>query len=199
MEKTDNLDTTGIPMLLETAKFETRKVEFTSNDSITIKPTWLSLAYSLIFITLGAVLASLWIAKKFTEFGGPGSVPVLLLGILFAVAGLGIYYSNNEHVLINKKDGFFYAKSWWPSVTVLNSSQAKRVQATDVVSVQSIARDVKHRTNRNRRRSTYTEYQVNVYVGDRLRHNVFVTLREQKANALAEKLVEFFGVPRLTE
>ncbi len=183
------------PLLVATSYFESRKIQTLSGDALRIKPTLMSLGYSLVFIVLGLILVGLWVANTVSSFDGPGSVPLALVGVLFLVAGLGIYYGHNEQILIDRDSGVAFFKSWRPSVSAEKTSVSKHLAPHDIIAIQTISRIVKHRSSRNKRRSTYTEFQVNVCTVDESRHNVFVTLKVQKAKNLADQLAQMFNVP----
>lgn len=182
-------------LLVASSNFESRRVQAVDNDTLRIKPTVISLAFCLVFIVLGLGLAGLWAANTFTSFAGPGSIPLLFIGVLFLAAGLGIYHSNNEQLVINRDAGVAFVKSWHPSASLDKTSLFKHIQSQDIMAIQTISRVVKHRSSKSKRRSTYTEYQVNLCTLDAERHNVFITLKSEKAKDLGNKLAQMFGVP----
>lgn len=186
---------TDTALQVASSNFETRRIESVNNDTLRIKPTIGSLAFSLLFVFLGLVLGGLWAASTFTTFEGPGSFPLLLIGVLFLVAGLGIYRSSNEQVLVNRDVGVAFMRSWHPSISLETTSVYKHVEPQDITAIQTISRVVKHRSNRNKRQSTYTEYQVNLCTSDGTRHNAFITLEADKARTLGDQLAQMFSVP----
>jgi hypothetical protein len=123
MTENTNMPTPADTALLVTSSnFESRRIQPVNNDTLRIKPTVVSLAFSLVFIILGLVLAGLWAANTFTSFDGPGSIPLLFIGVLFVVAGLGIYHSNNEQLVINRDAGVAFVRSWSLSVSLDKTS-----------------------------------------------------------------------------
>lgn len=179
-------------LVVASSNFESRSVHIINDETLRIKPTVASLAFSFVFVLLGLGLAVLWGLSTFTDFDGPGSVPLLLIGVLFAAAGLGSYYSSNEQLVINREAGVAFIRSWRPSASPDTSLMSKHIKVADISAIQTISRTVKHRSSK--RRNSYTEYQVNVCVGDEERHNVFITLKQEKAEELGRRLSTLFGV-----
>ncbi len=186
---------TDTAMLVASSNFESRKIQPVDNDTLRIKPTIISLAFSLVFIVLGLGLAGLWAARTFTSFDGPGSIPLLLIGVLFVAAGLATYHSSNEQLVINRDAGVAFLRSWHPSVSLEKTSLFRHIQSQDIIAIQTVSRVVKHRSSKNRRRNSYTEYQVNLCTSGAERHNVFITLKQEKAKELGNQLVQLFDVP----
>lgn len=191
----DNSADADSALLVDSTNFESRKVLRDNKETLRIKPTFTSLAFSLLFLALGIIMIGFYLASTFTSFDGPGSVPLMLIGVLFAAAGLITYYSSNEQLVINSEVGVVFMQSWNPSVSLDLTSVKKHIEKQDIVAIQTISRVVKRRSNRNTRSATYTEYQVNLCVSDSKRHNLFVTLKSEKADNLANDLVQIFNVP----
>lgn len=180
---------------ISSANFESRKFRSIDDNTLHVSPTVGSLAFSLIFLLLGLGLAGLWIAGMFTSFDGPGWMPALLVGLLFFVVGLATYHKSNEQVIINRDVGIAFMRSWHPSPPLDMASVSKHLQANEIIAVQTISRIVRHRTNRSKRSSTFTEYQVNLYTSEDDRQNVFVTLKAERAAQFANQLAQMFSVP----
>lgn len=197
-ENTNISDPINTALPVASANFETRRIQTFSDSTLLIKPTVLSLALCLVFIILGLVVAGLWAASAFTSFEGPGSIPLLFIGALFLAAGLGTYHSRNVQLKISGDTGVDFLRSWNPAASVDDMSSFKHIHTNNITAIQTISRDVKRRSNRNRRSSTYTEFQVNLCTSDATRCNVFVTLKPEKANDLAAKLAHTFDVPQVT-
>lgn len=194
----DSRPITPIPdvaLTLASANFETRKIQRIGDDTLQIKPTIGSLAFSLLFVVVGMVLVGLWFASTFASFNGPGSIPLSLIGLVFCAAGLGFYYSGNEQLVINRETGVAYLQSWRPSIPLRTAALTKRIEAKDIITIQRISRVVKRRTNKSRRLNSYTEYQINLCTSDGERHNVIQSLKLEKADELGHQLAEIFGVP----
>ncbi|MFK7859286.1 MAG: hypothetical protein AB8B64_10705 [Granulosicoccus sp.] len=195
------VDGKNIPEISSTAlsvsssNFETRRVQFVNKETLLIRPSIGSLAFSGLFIMLGVGLAGFWVTSTFTAFEGPGSVPLLLIGVLFVAAGLWTYYGSNEQLVFNRTTGAAFIRSWRPSVPLDTTFVFRHIPSQDIIAIQTISRVVKHRTNRSRRSSSYTEYQVNVCTSDHERHNALVTLKSKKAEALGVRLSQMFSVP----
>ena len=187
-----------VALTLSSANFETRKIQHVSDDTLRIKPTIGALAYSLLFFVLGLILVGLWVANTFSSFNGPGSIPLSLIGLVFSAAGLGLYYSGNEQLIINRAKGVAYLQSWRPSVPLDTAALTKHIEAKDIISIQRVSRVVKRRTNRSRRLNSHTEYQINMCTSDGERHNVIQTLKLENADELGHLLAEMFGVPLVT-
>ena len=140
-------------------------------------------------------MVTLWIATALGVITGPGSFPMLLLGLLFTAAGIGLYYSINEQVILEKKSGIAFIQSWLPSGLSDSKNVFKRVVPEEMSAVQAVSRLVKHRSNRSIRRSSYTEYQVNVCLVTGERHNLFITLKPERAEKFAECAALLYQVP----
>lgn len=194
-DTTDLPDTASAALDVKSANFETRKAQRVNDDTVRIKPSTTSLAFSLVFIVLGLILVGLYLLSTFTAFDGPGSLPLVLLGLLFLATGLGSYYDGNEQLVINRENGVAFMQSWHPSASVETTSLKKHVQPQDIIAIQTISRLVKSRTNRSRRLASYTEYQVNLCTSDSERHNVFVTRKLKKAEDVSNVLTQIFDVP----
>ena len=182
-------------LLVHSVNFESRRIQRESDETLLIKPSLASLAFSLLFVILGLILIAFYLASTFTTFGGPGSIPLMLLGLLFVAAGLASYHSTNQQLIINREVGVVFMQSWSPSVSLDTTSVKTHVKRQDIVSIQTISRVVKHRSNRSTRRATYTQYQVNLCTSDAKRHNLFVTLKPERAETLANDLTRLFNVP----
>ena len=191
----DDTSSTDTALPVETSHFESRKIQPADDGSLLIKPTIAALAYGLLFVLLGLAIGALWSISRFTSFEGPDSSPLLLIVALFLVAGLATYFSNNEQVLINHSDGVKFIRSWRPAVSAQESSHYKLVPAQDIVAIQTVSRFIKRRSNRGKRNGSYTEYQVNLCTQDNLRHNVFITLKPESAEQLAQRIALLFNVP----
>jgi len=193
-----------MPAITDTAlpvtswNFETRRVQAVGNDTLRIKPGIMALAFCGVFVLLGLGLSGLWAASVFTAFDGPGSVPLLLIGVLFAAAGLWTYHSSNEQLIINRNTGAAFTRSWKLSVPLDATSVFKHIPRQEIIAIQMTSRVVKHRTNRSRRSSSYTEYQINLCALGTERHNVLITLKPKKAEQLGLQLSRMFGVPLIS-
>lgn len=184
-----------VALTLSSANFETRKVQHVSDDTLRIKPTIGSLVFSLLFVVVGLCLTGFWFASTFASFNGPGSIPLLLIGLVFSAAGLGLYYSGNEQLVINRETGVAYLQSWRPSVPLETTALTKHIEAKDITTIQRVSRVVKRRSNKSRRLNSYTEHQINLCTSDGERHNVIQTLKPKKADELGTQLARIFGVP----
>jgi hypothetical protein len=182
-------------LAVDSSHFESRKIQTIDSGTLLIKPTIAALAFSLLFVFLGLAVAAVWAASTMTSFEGPDSIPLLLIGVLFIVAGLGTYYSSNEQLLINHDTGAGFIRSWHPAVSSDNASTYKQLLAQDIVAIQTVSRPVKRRSNRSTRSNSYTEYQVNLCTTDNERHNAFKTLKAENADNLASQLALMFGIP----
>lgn len=194
-ENTDVFSSTDIALAVDSSHFESRKIQPLDDHSLLIKPTIAALAFSLLFVALGLVIAFLWSASRLTSFDGPDSTPLLLIGFLFLIAGLAMYYSSNEQLLITRGEGAKYIRSWLPAAQPEKASSYKLIPPQKIVAIQTISRLVKRRSNRSRRSSSYTEYQVNIVMEGDERHNAFITLKPDKAELLGNQLAEMFNVP----
>jgi len=183
------------PLPVSSASFETRKVQIVDEQTLRIKPTLRSLAFSLLFILLGLGLAGFWAASTFSTFDGPGSIPLLLIGVLFAATGFWSYRSGNEQVLIHHDTGAAFIRSWRPTMPLDTAALFKHIKAQDITAIQMISHDVKFRSNRSKRSNSYTEYQVNLCTADGERHNVFITLKSDNSETLGKVLASLFNVP----
>lgn len=194
-------DADGVPAASDEAlpvasyNFESRKIQIIDEDTLRITPSAMALAFCLMFVLPGVVLVGLWVSATFTTFDGPGSFPMLLLGVLFSAAGLGFYYSINEQAVVNRETGIAFIRSWHPAVSLDASHVFRHIQPQDISYIQTVSRMVKHRSNRSRRRSRYTEYQVNVCLTDDERHNLFSTLKAEKADETGQRIAAIFKVP----
>ena len=184
-----------VALTLSSANFETRKIQHVGDDTLRIKPTIGSMAFSLLFVVVGMGLIGLWFANTFTSFNCPGSIPLSLIGLVFCAAGLGLYYSGNEQLVINRETGVAYLQSWRPSVPLNTAALSKHIEAKDIFTIQYVSRVVKRRSNKSRRLNSYTEYQINLCTSDGERHNVIQTLKLEKAEELGHQLARVFGVP----
>ncbi len=180
---------------VKSANFEKRKFQRINDKTILIKPSTTSLAFSLVFVVLGLSIGALYLLSKFTAFDGPASVPLLLLGALFLVTGLGTYYDGNEQLVISRETGVAFIRSWHLSASAKPAALKKHVKPQDITAIQTISRLVKSRTNKSTRLASYTEYQVNLCLLDNERYNVFVTRKVKKAEDLARELAQLFDVP----
>lgn len=192
----DIVERSNAPLTVASTNFETRKFQWIDDSTVWIKPTLFALAYSWVFLLLGVVLIGLWVARSFTLFEGPGSPPLALIGVLFVVAGLVIYYTHNEQIFIEKDTGVYFKKTWliFSSKTELSKSY-RHVPVENLDTIQYLSHEVKHRTNRARRRSTYTEYQVNLCCKAGERYNLFFTLNSSKADKCALEISALLGLP----
>jgi hypothetical protein len=184
-----------VALTLSPANFETRKIQRLGDDTLLIKPTIGAMAFSLMFFVLGFILVGLWFANTFASFNSPGSVPLSLIGLVFCGAGLGLYYSGNEQLIINRETGVAYLHSWHPSVSPDTAKVTRHIEADDIISLQLVSRIVKRRSNKSRRLNSYTEYQINLCTTDGERHNVIKTLKLKKAEELGHLLARIFDVP----
>ena len=175
--------------------FESRKVHFINESMYCVKPSIFALAFCLLFALPGVLMVTLWIATALGVITGPGSFPMLLLGLLFTAAGIGLYYSINEQVILEKKSGIAFIQSWLPSGLSDSKNVFKRVVPEEMSAVQAVSRLVKHRSNRSIRRSSYTEYQVNVCLVTGERRNLFITLKPERAEKFAECAALLYQVP----
>lgn len=182
-------------MLVDSSHFESRKMQAIDNNTLLIKPTISALAFSLLFVLLGVGIAAVWTVSRITPFEGPDSIPLLLIGALFIVAGLGTYYSSNEQLLINHDNGAEFIRSWRPAIPNASTSAYKQLRPHEIAAIQTISRSVKRRSNRSARSNSYIQYQVNLCTTDHERHNAFITLKPESAEALANKLAKMFSVP----
>ena len=180
---------------VKSANFEKRKVQRINEETLHIKPSTTSLAHSLVFVLLGLIIGGLYLVSEFTAFDGPASVPLVLLGVLFLVTGLGTYYDGNEQLVISRETGVAFIRSLYPSASAKPTAVKKHVKPQDIIAIQTISRLVKNRTNKSARLASYTEYQVNLCLLDNERCNVFVTRKVQKAEDLAYELAQLFDVP----
>ncbi len=180
---------------VKSANFEKRKFQRINDKTILIKPSTTSLAFSLVFVVLGLSIGALYLLSKFTAFDGPASIPLLLLGALFLVTGLGTYYDGNEQLVISRETGVAFIRSWHLSASAKPAALKKHVKPQDITAIQTISRLVKSRTNKSTRLASYTEYQVNLCLLDNERYNVFVTRKVKKAEDLARELAQLFDVP----
>jgi len=195
MKDTNNIPTdTSAALDVKSANFETRKVQRINENTLRIKPSTASLAFSLLFVVLGLIIAGLYLFSKFTTFDGPASIPLVLLGVLFLATGLGSYYDSNGQLVLNRANGVAFMRSWHPSASVETTALKKHVRSQDIIAIQTLSRLVKSRTNRSRRLASYTEYQVNLCASDNERFNVFVTRKPKKAEALGGELAQLFDV-----
>ena len=183
------------PLPVASQNFESRKIQIIDDVTLRIKPSLMALAFCLMFALPGVVLIGLWVATSFTAFDGPGSFPMLLIGMLFTAAGLGFYYSSNEQIVVNREAGVAFIRSWHPSVSLDASSVFRHIQPHEISAIQTLSRVVKHRTNRSKRRSRFTEYQVNVCLIDGERHNLLTTLKAEKSDKTGQRMATIFNVP----
>lgn len=182
-------------LLVESANFESRKFHRIDDDTLRIKPTITSRAFSLLFVVLGLILIGLYAFNTFTAFDGPGSIPLMLIGVMFSAAGLASYYSSNTQLVVNRQIGVAFVQSWRLSVPLDTRFVKRQVGVQDIIGIQTVSRVVKHRSNRNTRLSSYTEYQVNLCTSNTERQNLFITLKSEKADELANQLIDIFNVP----
>ncbi len=201
MTKDPMIDATGISTASDAAlpvasyNFESRKIQIIDAVTLLIKPSVFALVFCLLFALPGIVMVLLWMATTFTIFDGPGSFPMLLLGLLFTAAGMGFYYSINEQAVLNRESGIAFIRSWRPSVTFNSNAVFRHIKPQEISAIQIVSRVVRHRSNRSVRRSRYTEYQVNVcLVGDE-RENLFITLKAEKSEKTAKRVAAMFQVP----
>lgn len=195
IETNINLESEDVALPVASSNFESRRVERIDDNTLRILPTTLARAFSLLFVVLGLVIFGLFLASKFTSFDGPGSIPLLVIGLLFFATGIGAYYDSNEQLVVNRNAGVMVIKSWSPSASVDATSFAKHVHPQDITAIQTISRVVKRRSNRSAKRSSYTEYQVNLRTLNGERHNLFITLKPNKADDLGNELAKLFDVP----
>lgn len=186
-------------MAVDSSHFESRKIQTIDSNTMLIKPTIAALAFSLLFVLLGVGIAVVWTVSTVTSFEGPDSIPLLLIGGLFIVAGLGTYYTHNEQLLINHVNGAAFIRSWRPVLSSAKTSAYKQLLPHDIVAIQTISSSVKRRSNRSARSNSYIQYQVNLCMADDERHNAFITLKPEIADALANQLAKMFSVPLRTQ
>lgn len=179
------------------AYFETRKIEKIDDDTWRVNPSLGAYAISLAFALMGLGVFGLWIASTFTAFEGPGSLPLLVIGALFVVAGIAYYHSSNEQIIIHRQRGISFIQAWHPSAPLDTQNVAVHIPVADITAIQYLSREVKRRTNRNRRSSHYTEFLVNACTSDGQSHTVLTTLKESNSKHLAEVLAELFSVPAI--
>ncbi|MFT4728934.1 MAG: hypothetical protein ACI9UN_003447 [Granulosicoccus sp.] len=194
-KKTNLTASADAALAVDSSHFESRKIQTIDSRTLLIKPTIATLAFSLLFVFLGLAVAAVWAVSTMTSFEGPDSIPLLLIGVLFIVAGLGTFYSSNEQLLINNNTGAGFIRSWYPAVSSEKASTYKQLLAQDIVAIQTVSRPVKRRSNRSKRSNSYTEYQVNLCTADDERHNAFITLKSEKADQLGSQLANLFNVP----
>jgi len=196
MKDATNLpDTFNAALDVKSANFETRRVQRINENTLHIKPSTTSLAFSLLFVVLGLMIVGLYLLSTFTTFDGPASIPLVFLGVLFLATGLGSYYDSNGQLVLSRANGVAFMRSWHPSASVETTPLKKHVRSQDIIAIQTLSRLVKSRTNRSRRLASYTEYQVNLCASDNQRYNVFVTRKPKKAEALGDELAQLFDVP----
>ncbi|MFK8080703.1 MAG: hypothetical protein AB8B97_10490 [Granulosicoccus sp.] len=195
VDSTDRPGITAIALPVTSWSFETRKVQCVDIDTLRVKPGAFALAFSALFVVLGLALAAFWFAARFTAFEGPGSIPLLLIGVLFVAAGLWTYHGFNEQVIVNRTTGVAFMRSWSLSMPPDSSRLSQGIAAQEIIAIQMISRVVKHRSNRSRRGSSYTEYQVNLCDADNERHNTLISLKPEKAEAFGSQLAQMFDVP----
>lgn len=205
MTKDPTTDATGVSTASDAAlpvasyNFESRKIQVIDEVTIRIKPSVFALVFCLLFALPGIAMVLLWMATTFTIFDGPGSFPMLLLGLLFTAAGVGFYYSINEQAILNRESGIAFIRSWRPSVSINTNAVFRRIEPQEISAIQTVSRVVRHRSNRSMQRSRYTEYQVNVCLVDDERENLFITLKAEKSEKTAKRMAAIFQVPLRTD
>lgn len=183
------------PLKVASTNFESRRIQRLNENMLCVKPTLLSLAYSGVFVFLGCVLVGLWGAQILTTFEGPGSLPLAFIGLLFISAGMGIYYTHNEQVLVARDQGVQFRRSWRLGNISDNGPSYKTIDIRYIEKIQLLSHSVKHRTNRNKRRSTYVEFQVNVCCAEQDRYNLFITKKSDQAEKFANQVSALLDVP----
>jgi len=180
-------------------QMESRKVHCINETTYCVRPSTFALVFCLLFALPGVLMVTLWIVTTLAIKTGPSSFPMLLLGLLFTAAGVGLYRSINEQVMLEKKSGIAFVRSWLPSELPSELSDSKnvfkRAMPEEMCAIQIVSRLVKHRSNRGKRRSCYTEYQVNVCLLTRERHNLFITLKPERAEKFAQRAALLYQVP----
>lgn len=191
----DIVDHSEAPLEVASMNFESKRYSRLDKNSVCVKPTVLALGYSFLFLVLGSSLIALWLARTFTSFEGPGSLPLALIGLLFLFSGFVIYYNHNEQVLIEKDSGVHFKRSWrFNSLTDRTASHLSFLP-DKVEKLQLLSHVVKHRSNRSRRRNSYTQTQVNLVARSGDRHNLFMTLKPERAVEFAEQISQLLEVP----
>ncbi len=183
------------PLEVASTSFESKRFVQLNEDSVCVKPTVFALGYSFLFLILGFALIALWLLRTLTSFDGPGSLPLALIGILFLFTGFVIFYNHDEHVLVEKGIGVHFKRSWRVNSLFDRSAYRMSFSPEDVEKVQLLSHVVKHRSNRSKRRNSYTEYQVNLITKGGDRRNLFITLKPARADEFAEQVSLLLEVP----
>ena len=185
------------------SNFESHKFKQIDEHTLRIQPTIGSLAFCLLFFLIGCGMVLFWIASAFSSFDGANSVILLLVGLLFTGFGLALYRKSNEQLIINRKTGAAFIRSWLPSVPLNTRSLFRHVLPTEIRAIQLVARVVsgnstnRSKSGRQRGRKTtrsYTEFQVNICTTDDERSNALVTLKHDKAEKAGALMAQILDV-----
>ena len=179
------------------SNFESQKVVLVDNDTLRINPTIGSLGFGALFALIGLGLVGFWAAATFGSLDDSGGALMLIVGLAFVAVGLLIYRGSNKQVVINKEVGVAFIKSWSPAGSLDRSAVIKHLEPDEIVAIQSTSRVVESRNRKNRktRKTAYTQHQVNILTSDEKRHNVFVTLKPENADNVANSLAALFNLP----